>query len=352
MAHSGRARRGDTPLGDDVLVRATGAGYGLVVVQPADAADVLTALRGYRAARPAVDRAWCAGLREVLSDAARGVGGEESTASGAPIVVRDLGGRIGEGGGDQGVAGGWLGEAVVQALFRLVVAGAAVDDPWRAALDALVVTPGGAAVAAAVGRLGVVERRALAASVAAQGRWLAGCWPELDPRWVPTVGETVLAPLAGGAVLLSAAPDLCLGVPARTVASRCFVSVAAGRTDAVWERLWVAAVAEALRCGAPPFQLAVVDASQRTLATAIVDRAGLWEAVAQIGARIRQPGAAGSGVRAPDPSRRRSEGAGPRRSAGVRPRRQQPEPAARGGRRAEEVGGWEQTGNLAWRTAS
>jgi len=284
-------------------------------VVPARPGDVLAVLRGGAAPRPVVDLEWSRGLRELLVDAAGIAGGP---AAAEPVVLADLGagenveraasaprGHDGAGASpsDGRAAADPLLGALVGTVFRLVVTGVPLREPFLDALHGMAVAPHGARLVAAVRQLPEAARRALAVAVAEQGRWLAQIWPPLDPRWAPTTGEALVMPLAGGRLVVTGRVDLGLGLPPRATASRCFVAVSADRpAPLVWERLWVAAVVETIRSGAPPFQLVVVSTGQRTASSMALDCDAVQWAAARLSDRIEAVVRRGGGAARPNAS--------------------------------------------------
>jgi hypothetical protein len=150
---------------------------------------------------------------------------------------------------------------LVHTLFRHLVMGGTLDDPWRDALDGL-----GAAGSADVVRqceaLGEPERMALAERVAAHGGHLANLVPRLAPGWMPRTDDRVAIPLAGGRVVLHGVFDLLVGLPRPGTAAICALGLTTGRPWA-WERrsLHFLALLETLRSGAPPFRLALIESA-------------------------------------------------------------------------------------------
>ena len=83
-------------------------------------------------------------------------------------------------------------------------------------------------------------------------------WPPLRPRWVPRTESRLRAELCGGMVILSGRADLTLGAPEGMTAGRLIVDLKTGRTHPGHvDDLRLYALLETLRCGVPPFRLAV-----------------------------------------------------------------------------------------------
>lgn len=250
-----------------------------------EAADVVAAVRGPQVPRPVIDRPWSAGLLDLLQQAVvvdqpppapQVVGWRTLIARGWTIPMDGVGGPgVPEGVGtriepaaDPTTASCPPLVPLTAALFRQWCTIGQVGDPLGDALGAMQVLPGGEHVVRRVARLARSERRRLADELTDQARWLQATWPPLDARWHPIVGEELLVPVGGGAVVVRAEVDLSVGPPARARAARCFVVVTPHvprRTD--WLRLWLAALAEAVRSGAAPFQVGVLALATRSLWT-------------------------------------------------------------------------------------
>jgi hypothetical protein len=93
-------------------------------------------------------------------------------------------------------------------------------------------------------------------------------WPPLLPAWRPRTESRLRAELCGGLVVLSGRADLTLGTPDGLTAGRLIVDLTSGRAHpAHVDDLRLYALLETLRCGVPPFRLAVysLDAGQATV---------------------------------------------------------------------------------------
>ena len=270
------------------------------LAEAAGGAEVLALLRGDASTRPGFDPGLAGGLRAWLEDAAYGVVASRGDLA-PPLVLgpREVlqGDRVepaGRGlaereptereptergptdslqklstdsfrGTGRGAEDGTSEEALlgrlVHALFRQLVMGGSLGDPWRDALDGL----------AAVGSTDVVrqcealdgpERTALAERVAAHAGHLVDLLPRLAPGWMPRTDDRVAIPLAGGRVVLHGMFDLLVGRSRPGAASLCALGLTTGRPWA-WERrsLHFLALLETLRSGSPPFRLALIESA-------------------------------------------------------------------------------------------
>ncbi len=242
--------------------------------------DLIRLLRGGPGRRPVVDRSWALGLRERLEDV---------LASGAdPGADGCTGPRV--------LAGGRAPlDALVGALWRSWVVAGPPTDPWEEGLAGLV-TSGQGRAAEALRRLrGAAATRARTAATASVAT-LAG-FRTVDPRWHPHPGERLVGVLGGGRVLVVSEIDLGLGRPAGTRASRCLVTVGAfGPTAQAARSLRRAALLEALRSGAAPFQVVGIALVSREAWAWPVDPPLLERAVAEL---VRELGALGVPGRRP-----------------------------------------------------
>ena len=257
--------------------------------------ELLALLRGEASRRPHFDPDLAGGLRAWLEDAAYGVVASRGDL-GPPLVLgpREVlpadGGAVDGGvGGGGGVDGGaaesrqgqisglvrpterrpladeWSQEALldrlVHTLFRQLVMGSALSDPWRDALEGLA-TDGPAELVRRCETLPEPARAALAERVGTHARHLAEVLPRFAPGWMPRTDDRVAIPLAGGRVVLHGTFDLLVGPPRRGDASLCALGVATAGPWA-WERrsLHFLALLETLRSGTPPFRLALVESA-------------------------------------------------------------------------------------------
>ena len=265
------------------------------LAEAAGGAEVLALLRGDASTRPGFDPGLAGGLRAWLEDAAYGVvasrgdlapplvlgprevlQGDRAEPAGRGLAEREPTEREptdslqklstdsfrGTGrGAEDGTSEEALLGRLVHALFRQLVMGGSLGDPWRDALDGL----------AAVGSTDVVrqcealdgpERTALAERVAAHAGHLVDLLPRLAPGWMPRTDDRVAIPLAGGRVVLHGMFDLLVGRSRPGAASLCALGLTTGRPWA-WERrsLHFLALLETLRSGSPPFRLALIESA-------------------------------------------------------------------------------------------
>ena len=270
------------------------------LAEAAGGAEVLALLRGDASTRPGFDPGLAGGLRAWLEDAAYGVvasrgdlapplvlgprevlQGDRAEPAGRGLAEREPTEREptergptdslqklstdsfrGTGrGAEDGTSEEALLGRLVHALFRQLVMGGSLGDPWRDALDGL----------AAVGSTDVVrqcealdgpERTALAGRVAAHAGHLVDLLPRLAPGWMPRTDDRVAIPLAGGRVVLHGMFDLLVGRSRPGAASLCALGLTTGRPWA-WERrsLHFLALLETLRSGSPPFRLALIESA-------------------------------------------------------------------------------------------
>jgi hypothetical protein len=147
--------------------------------------------------------------------------------------------------------------ALVDVLFRQLIAVGSIDDPMADGMAALGVDDRQQDLVSWIVGLPSAEREALRAEVERQADGLRRHWPALEPAWLPRTQESMRVGLAHGAVELSARVDLAIGRPAEDEASVALVEIKAGarrvehRAD-----LHFYALVEALRSPAPPFVVA------------------------------------------------------------------------------------------------
>jgi len=147
--------------------------------------------------------------------------------------------------------------ALVDVLFRQLIAVGSIDDPMADGMAALGVDDRQQDLVSWIVGMAPAEREALRAEVERQAGALIRHWPALEPAWLPRTQESMRVGLARGAVELSARVDLAIGRPAEDEASVALVEIKAGarrvehRAD-----LHFYALVETLRSPAPPFVVA------------------------------------------------------------------------------------------------
>jgi hypothetical protein len=147
--------------------------------------------------------------------------------------------------------------ALIDSLFRQLVATGRIDDPMADGLAALTLDDHQRALVDWIERLPTPQRSELTMEVERQARGLVARWPTLSPGWLPRTQESIKASLAGGGVLLSARVDLAIGRPAVDHASVGIVELKSGKRRAEHRAdLHFYALIEALRSPAPPFMVA------------------------------------------------------------------------------------------------
>lgn len=147
--------------------------------------------------------------------------------------------------------------ALVDVLFRQLIAVGSIDDPMADGMAALGVDDRQQDLVSWIVGMPSTEREALRAEVERQAGGLLRHWPALDPAWLPRTQESMRVGLAHGAVELSARVDLAIGRPAEDEASVALVEIkAGGRRVEHRADLHFYALVEALRSPAPPFVVA------------------------------------------------------------------------------------------------
>jgi len=147
--------------------------------------------------------------------------------------------------------------ALVDVLFRQLVATGAIGDAVTDGMAGLGVDDHRAPLVAWIGQLAPTELSELRSEVERQADGLRRRWPALDPAWLPRTHERIRVPLAGGAVELVAHVDLALGRPGGDEASVALVDVTSGsRRPAHRDDRHLHALIETLRSTTPPFAVA------------------------------------------------------------------------------------------------
>jgi hypothetical protein len=248
---------------------------------PLSGDDLLERLRVTGRRRPSIDPELAPRLRDQLDQGVAAAGAElgqptrrsSGDASGpspfrsgpALVVTKEGLNRVlacdahrfvtGSGGGTPSVA--LACGALIDVLFRQLVTVGASRHPMADGLAALAVDDRQRSLAEWIERLPAVDRAELRSEVERQAEGLAHRWPALEPGWLPRTQEAIRAPLAGGAVELSARVDLAIGRPAVDEASVAIVEVKSGSRRAQHSAdLHFYALIETLRSSAPPFVVA------------------------------------------------------------------------------------------------
>jgi len=209
--------------------------------------------------RPPVDPSLAADLRRFVE---HGLDDLVTTGDATPTVVtaRRLTGALAcpvhrdQGTGDPPLSVPLARGALVQVLFRQWVTVGAIGDAFEDAMGGLATDDRGRSLCAWIVDLPAPEQAELRAEVERQADGLRKRWPRLDPTWLPRTGEPVRVALAPGRVELAVRVDLVLGCRASERASVGLVQVTSGpRRPVHRDDAHLAAVAETLRSGAPPF---------------------------------------------------------------------------------------------------
>jgi hypothetical protein len=238
--------------------------------QPLAGAALLERLRVTGRPRPPLDPTMSRRLREHLDQALESCFARDSGASpvvAPPVVVitkdrltqvltceaHHVASQFGERRPSQAIACG----ALIDSLFRQLVATGRIDDPMADGVAALTLDDHQRALVDWIQQLPAPERSELAMEVERQAAGLVSRWPALSPEWLPRTQEPIKASLAEGRVLLSARVDLAIGRPAVEHASVGIVELKSGRRRAEHRAdLHFYALIEALRSPAPPFMVA------------------------------------------------------------------------------------------------
>ena len=265
-----RDRRPRTASDASVPAASPDGGRSAAGWRPLGGVDLLDRLRSTGRARPPVDPALAVDLRRFVE---RGLADVVATTDAAPTLVtaHRLTGALAcpahrhGGPDDQPVTGPMALGALVEVLFRQWVTLGAIDDAFDDALGALAVDDRRGRLCAWIADLPPTDRAELRAEVERQADGLRHRWPALDPTWLPRTQEAIRATLVPGRVELAVWVDLALGHRAGHSggdrASVALVQVTSGmRRPGHRDDAHLAAVAETLRSGAPPFVVATYHA--------------------------------------------------------------------------------------------
>lgn len=262
------------------------------------AADLLGRLRAPTSARPPVDPGLAGGLRAWLEDgacpAAAGTvtvrpgpdGSLTLTAEklpgdplGAPGAVRLRGDARGPG-GPTGARD--LRTELLRRVFRISVTTGPPRAAFEDALAALSVDEDGGPVLQAVQELSRHRRARLREAVRHAAATVTAQWGPVPAAWLPRTGERLVAPLAGGRVVLRSDADLAMGGPSAGRASVCAVRAHGGAATDDGPSRRLLALLETLRGGAAPFRVASYDLDRGRLTVDDVTDAHLCSAVRDV----------------------------------------------------------------------
>ena len=214
--------------------------------------DLLAALRGTPALRPAVDRGQAGGLRALLEDGLF----ERLGGAGSPvrITTATIAGAAPVASSTAPIRG-----ALVAQLVRLRLAGVAVADAFDDASCALAASGRDEHLVALICDLDADEHARLGAEVMAHDAVLRRRLGAIPARWTPRCGLRQVISLAGGRVELRGFVDAALGAPGSPRASVCLLEVTTSslepRHDDVLSYL---ALLETLRTGEAPLRAAAL----------------------------------------------------------------------------------------------
>lgn len=254
---------------------------------PTSEDDLLGALRGTPALRPAVDRGIASGLRAWLEDGVFAALGAPSAGS-VRLSTSSIAGSAPRGGATALLRG-----SLVAQLVRLHVAGVEPSDPFDDAACALEASGRDDDLVTMLCDLDPDDHARLHAEVLAHASVLAERFPRVSPRWMPRCGVRQAIPLAGGGVQLRGIVDVALGASGGERANVCLIEVTTSVLEARHERvLAYLALLETLRTGETPLRVAAMstadgafvvhDVTPTLLAAAVGD---VLQAVSECGGR-------------------------------------------------------------------
>lgn len=241
--------------------------------------ELLGRLRTPLGVRPTIDPCLAGGLRAWLEDGAAGVAWTETG-----LTVRP-----GSQGGltltphAQGPPSDWdLRTTLLRTVFRITITTGPPRAAFEEALASLAVDEEGAAVVDAVQRLPRHRRAQLRERVRLAASAITAQWKPPPTVWLPRTGERMVAPLAGGRVVLRAEVDLAMGGPSSGRASVCILRVHGGAVSDDGPARRFVALVETLRSGAAPFRVASYDLERGRLTAEDVTDAHLSAAVRDV----------------------------------------------------------------------
>jgi hypothetical protein len=218
--------------------------------------ELVAALRGDRATRPAVDPMLAGGLRAWLEDELAGIEG----ILGADVTLHLPTWRIAQPELPEDPEADQLALSVlVHALVAQHLAFGDVLDPLADAVDALDAGRAHEQLLERIGALDADATRLLADELASHDEVIAAGIGRIPTSWLPRSAVPVALDLCGGRVRASAMVDLLLGAPATTVSSTCLLDVV---TQPIGDhhvvQLGSLALIETLRSGAAPLRVAAL----------------------------------------------------------------------------------------------
>ena len=262
--------------------------------QPLAGAALLDALRGGRSSRPSVEGAFALRVRGELSDRCGELLG---TSDVAPLTLDRgtvaRGYRLSER-GDLSVE--LLRHIFTSTIFQIQVHAGPSADAIEDAKAVLEADPSRRPLLEYLATLAPAVRRELRDAISSDARHLAERWPSLNPMWLPRTGVSMAVDLDGGRVRLRGTCDLMVGIPNRSSASVCMVSLkTTPLTSFHRDEARYLALVETARCGVPPFRIATYSTATGELHAEYVTEALLKDAMEHTLAAVTAP----AGVPAP-----------------------------------------------------
>jgi len=256
--------------------------------QPLAGAALLDALRGGRSIRPSVEGAFALRVRGELSDRCGELLG---TSDVAPLTLDRgtvaRGYRLGER-ADLSVE--LLRHIFTSTIFQLQVHAGPAADPIEDAKAVLEADPSRRPLLEYLATLAPAVRRELRDAISSDARHLAERWPSLNPMWLPRTGVSMAVDLDGGRVRLRGTCDLMVGIPNRSSASVCMVSIKTAPLSPFHrDEARFLALVETARSGVPPFRVATYSTTTGELHAEYVTEALLKAAMEQTLAAVTAP---------------------------------------------------------------
>lgn len=219
-------------------------------------------LRSPLGVRPFVDPGLAGGLRAWLED---GVANLAGVRDGLAVRPGPSGGLVASVDGSRRPSFRDIHLALVVTVFRIAVTAGAPRAPFEDALAALAVDNEGAAVLEAVQHLSRHRRAQLRQGVRQAAAGVTAQWCPPPAAWLPRTNERIVAPLAGGRVVLRSRADLAMGRPSTGRASVCALRLHGGDVEDDGPGRRLLALTETLRSGAAPFRVASYDVDRARL---------------------------------------------------------------------------------------